>query len=642
VIGNEETLRLVLEANDKATAVLEKVREQIKATGGAAGSSGKSTRGLNDEIDKVSDAKLVKSARAMSSIAYAAEEAKLGGREAARAMGELAETVALASGNAKFAGWAIGLNAAVLAATSLIGVLKDAPEQTKPTDLFIRRLSHLTKDQADTEREQLRAFRDRILQRTATDADQYWTRFKKMMGANLNTDAGRRIARQGGVDFELLDHTNANLEALTAKSVIELSAAEQKRVLALQDQTTELSKQKGIELELGEAKILSIRHQMSSIDLQKQEALAARRTADQQTAAMFRFRDANGKIHELTSAELALKGQLLERNREIFAQQIGAAQASYDDRIGEDKFQQQQTIWYARRRLAQNDFQNSLDDARRAYESQMHALERSGLLAADLKEQQDRITAAYAAQRDLLIQQHEIQTRRIRAQNNVDAAKGGPLDVTNVKEEYDSKIKAINEERDAAIKAGEDQVEANRRAENQKRQLQRDTIEQAKKNYKTIEDVLIASNSRQVKAVGHAVQTIRRLEIGVEGSRAAVLALREGAEALASFAHGDFAGGGLHLASAAQFAATAALAAQESLGGGRTAGSGGGGGGVSGASTFEPRDNGQGGSQAIYLVTKDPYGREQIQRVAWELDRAGQMKRPPIQIPPTSGIGVVG
>jgi hypothetical protein len=43
----------------------------------------------------------------MSSIAYAAEEAKLGGREAARSMGELAENLAIASGNAQFAGWAI-------------------------------------------------------------------------------------------------------------------------------------------------------------------------------------------------------------------------------------------------------------------------------------------------------------------------------------------------------------------------------------------------------------------------------------------------------------------------------------------------------------------------------------------------------
>jgi hypothetical protein len=70
------------------------------------------------------------------------------------------------------------------------------------------------------------------------------------------------------------------------------------------------------------------------------------------------------------------------------------------------------------------------------------------------------------------------------------------------------------------------------RPRSRKRKLLRDTIDQAKQNYKTVEDVLLASNSRQVKAVGHAVQTIRRLEIGVEGSKAAVKALREGAEAL--------------------------------------------------------------------------------------------------------------
>lgn len=638
MIGNDATLQLVLTANDQASAILEKVRKQIQATGAASGQGGKKTHELNDEIGKISDGKLVKSARAMSSIAYAAEEAKLGGREAARAMGELAETLALASGNAKFAGWAIGLNAAVLGATALIGVLRDAPEQTKPTDLFIRRLSHLTKDEADTERDQLRNFRDSILQQTATEADQYWTRFKKMMGANLGSDTGRRIARQGGVDFELLDHTNANLEELTRKSLIDLTTAERNRVLGLKDQTTEMSKQKGIELELGIAKIASIHHQMSSIELQKQEALAGKRNADQQTDTMFRFRDANGKIHTLTSAELALKGQLLERNRQIYGQAVATARATYDELVSEGRFQDQQIVWYARRRLSQNDFQNSLDDARRSYEAQIHALERSGLEASDMKAKQDRITEAYTLQVQLLQQQHDIQTRRQRAQNDVDSAGTRLIGPGNVGEELRAKLEAIETARVAAIKAGEDEVEANRTAEIAKRKLLRDTIDQAKQNYKTMEDVLLASNSRQVKAVGHAVQTIRRLEIGVEGSKAAVMALREGAEALASFAHGDFAGGGLHLASAAQFAATAALAAQESLGGGRSV-SGGGGGGTTGTSTFEPRNNGGGGSQSIILITKDPYGREQMQRVMWELDRAGQMKRPPVEIPPTSGIG---
>jgi hypothetical protein len=60
--------------------------------GASVGAAEKGTpTSSNDEIDKLSDGKLVKSARAMSSVAYAAEEAKLGGREAARAMGELAK-----------------------------------------------------------------------------------------------------------------------------------------------------------------------------------------------------------------------------------------------------------------------------------------------------------------------------------------------------------------------------------------------------------------------------------------------------------------------------------------------------------------------------------------------------------------------
>jgi hypothetical protein len=320
VIGNDETLQLVLTANDEASAILEKVRKQIKDMGGETQRGRKGTGELGQEIDKLSDSKLTKTARAMSSVAYAAEEAKLGGREAARAMGELAETIALASGNAKFAGWAIGINAAVMGLTTFVGLLRDSAEQTKPTDQFIRQLAHTTKEQADAEREGLKASRDSLIEQTAKDADQYLTRFQRMMSANLNTQKGRSLARQGGVDFEALDHANANFEEFQKKSLIELNAQERRRVLALQDQSTEMDKQKAIELALGDVRIASIHHQVSSIDLARQEALAARKNADQQTDTMFRFRDANGKIHELTSAELAMKGQLLERNREIYRQ----------------------------------------------------------------------------------------------------------------------------------------------------------------------------------------------------------------------------------------------------------------------------------------------------------------------------------
>src|SRR3954469_19368581 len=171
MMANEERLALILEANDKATAVLQKVRKEIEATDNAAGKGRKGTSELGNEFDKLSDGKLVKSARAMSSIAYAAEEAKLGGREAARSMGELAENLAIASGNAQFAGWAIGINAAIIAMVTFVGLLRDSAEQTKPTELFIRRLSHLTADQAQSEIAGLKTVRDNLIEQTAKEAD---------------------------------------------------------------------------------------------------------------------------------------------------------------------------------------------------------------------------------------------------------------------------------------------------------------------------------------------------------------------------------------------------------------------------------------------------------------------------------------
>jgi hypothetical protein len=61
---------------------------------------------------------------------------------------------------------------------------------------------------------------------------------------------------------------------------------------------------------------------VSSIELAKQEALAAKKTPTSRPIRCFASGMRTGKIHTLTSAELALKGQLLERNREIYRQTV--------------------------------------------------------------------------------------------------------------------------------------------------------------------------------------------------------------------------------------------------------------------------------------------------------------------------------
>jgi hypothetical protein len=90
----------------------------------------------------------------------------------------------------------------------------------------------------------------------------------------------------------------------------------------------------------------------------------------------------------------------------------------------------------------------------------------------------------------------------------------------------------------------------------------------------------------------------------------------------------------LHGASAVQFGAAAALGARESLGGGGTGGgasSGGGG----GSSTFTPNQQPAGGTTVINLITKDPYGKESINQVSYQLQRNGTLNVP---IYPTTGL----
>lgn len=646
MIGNDETLRLVLEANDKATAVLERVRGQIELTGASANRGGKATSGLNAEIDRTSDSKLLKGARAMSSIARASEQAQFGTQGATRAMGQLAETLALASGSAAFVGWAVAINAAVVAGGALVSVMQQAGEAAKPSEYFLKHVQNLTLARAQMEATGVRAQRDSALNNVG-DMDSFMSRMLHRTKREGDDSPFVQAAKDFADSFGITSAAGRNAltviqntDLLTDK-VMELTKAERLRLIGLGDQTTELVKQHGFERVLGEVRLRAAQYQVSSFEIQKAEAVAAKKNADAQVETMFRFRDADGQLHKLTADELSMRGTLLQRNRENYTLTLATADAKYKTQQGDTQYAQEQTIWYATRRLGQSDYQTSLDTALHSLTDQLYALARSGKLSGDITAETNRLTDAYLLQKQLLEQMHEIQTRRLRAQNDVDATGGGLFGPGDAMEQHEARLKMIEEERLAAIKAGQDKVEANRKAQNDIRKEAGGMVSQSRRDYKTIEDVLVASKSRQIHAIGEAARTIRKLEIGAEGAHSAVLALKEGAAALASFAHGDFLGGGMHLASAAQFAAAAALAGQESLGGGgASSGGGGGGGGTSGAGTFEPRDNGQGSSQVINLYTTNPYGREQIQQVKWELDRAGVLKRPAIQIAPTTGIRV--
>jgi hypothetical protein len=129
-------------------------------------------------------------------------------------------------------------------------------------------------------------------------------------------------------------------------------------------------------------------------------------------------------------------------------------------------------------------------------------------------------------------------------------------------EQHKAKMDFIEEERLAAIKRGEDETQVNRKAYNDRRALIRSEIDETKRGYKTIEDALLSSHSRQLKAIGHAMQSFRRLEIGAEASMAAVESARAFGKVPGYLAAGQIASAALSAASGVQLAAAAALGLQ--------------------------------------------------------------------------------
>jgi hypothetical protein len=212
----------------------------------------------------------------------------------------------------------------------------------------------------------------------------------------------------------------------------------------------------------------------------------------------------------------------------------------------------------------------------------------------------------------------------------------------NVEEVYRAREAEIDAEREADIKRGISKENAEARAQLKIRQLQKETLQGSMRDLKTLEDATINSKSRTIRAIGAAANVIRRLEIGAQASLAAVESARMFAKVPGYLAAQQYLSAALAAASGVQLAAAAALGFREALGGGGSAAGGGGAGSGAGAperGTFEPRTSSQGaGSVVINIITRNPYGRDSIQQVAWELNRSGILNRPPIEIPPTSGI----
>lgn len=384
----------------------------------------------------------------------------------------------------------------------------------------------------------------------------------------------------------------------------------------------------------------------------EQQIALTRAQADAARSSVGRFagRDENAAKLKL-SADLNAKAEALEKRAVEIRREV--AEKGRDDRekaLSDEKQQRDRQMALneaADKQLLQLT-NSSYDMAERlsftAQEAGRRRIEREsadrereiGLLKVD----EDRKTALLVASRrerddQLRALDDQIAQKRAQASGELGSL-GGLVERTN------SRIAEIERERDASIKAGVDGVTAAEIAERKKRALYRQTAVAAAADAKTLVDVLLASGSQQVRAVGHAADAVRRVLIGAQAAHAAVEAAIEGGKALGSAASGDLRGAALHGAAALQLAAAAALGAQEALGGGRGASAaGGGGGGVGDQGTFQPRDGNGGGGQTIVIQTIDPYSPGKIAEVAYHLGR-GQILKRPIPIAPTLGLARTG
>jgi hypothetical protein len=138
---------------------------------------------------------------------------------------------------------------------------------------------------------------------------------------------------------------------------------------------------------------------------------------------MFRFRDANGQIHQLTAAELALKGKLLENNRAV-------ARPGHPDREGEvrradrgDHVQPAAGIVVRSPAPGAERLPEVRSTGSASSTSSRSTRSRSRTSSRRTRPPRSRArTISTSMQLQLLDQQHELQTRMLRAQNNVDAS----------------------------------------------------------------------------------------------------------------------------------------------------------------------------------------------------------------------------
>jgi hypothetical protein len=479
---------------------------------------------------------------AVAALAFAAENATLGGRSAVTAFGNLATTLALVSQNAKFASWAGWIGAAVTVAASLAAILSrvGAEERDRDERRFRRQLGDADVHTAERLLEVLREQKREVESiRPATAAGRLTERIDNWLEGLLGVGRGQELAQ--------------------------------------------------------------IRSRIKEVEIER-EALIERHARAEATRRRENTESLNLRIREA------------ETTRDLLTHTASLSEFEQErNRLEADTVQRMEAI--SREYLQQRDA--------------------AGHLLPLTDEQKSKLADLLGIEVELSrLRREEIAEREKIAQANATIAflreRGGAADV------FTARMAEIEIQREAETRLYGDVALVAERAEFRKRQLYRETAKEAGKAFEQIHDAFINSSSRDLKAIAHIADSVRRLQIGAEAALAAVESARQFAKVPGALAAGNPVAAALHALSGTQLAAAAALGFREALGSGGGGGAAGGGG-VGAGTTFEPdRATEGGGATTVNLWTIDPDSPSRIARTTWLINRNRVLGRQ-MFIPPTTG-----
>lgn len=488
-------------------------------------------------------------ASAMSTLAFAAQDASMGGKAAAMALGNVAQSLSLVGTNAQFAMWASGIGAFVTVAATAVSIFQQMNEEAKASDAALQRISA------------------------------YGRRASESMLADLNIRIA--AATEAAANLSALDRFKEG--ATDSRNIVK--SKEQQNLEQLIDLRDHLYTQ--------------------VVKLDQAEAHAA---------------VARNRNMDLTLAQQARAAQNEAFLNDLQLQQLTPLQIRYVA-LRQEADARMDTL---EKSLQQYDADNRLipvTDAQRAAVDRLKAAEEARFQVLSL----------------IAKQENDIANIKYKHQNDVTDAGDDP------QAEYKAKVQLIRDAEAEDERAGVDKVEAHRRAEAAIAKLESDRMKAGLGGYAALSKAVQGHGKILERVARASAAAIKLYEVQPLARKAIVNAKIEWAKSTSDFASGNVVGGAGHLLAAGGYVAAAAAAEGDAIAGFAGSGGGGGGGGMGsfGESTFTPNSNGNGGSVNLYLITRDPYGRDAIAQTVFELQRSGDLRRT-VPIGPTSGVSLAG